>query len=380
MIASSESGPLRQVSPARLASFASVIFCGLLPALALTALFVAAAQDDAQAVDFRQFYRAAASFLAGRTMYPEAVPEAVWGGPYPYPPLPAFLAIPFTALPLDVAGLTMMALLVGCAVATIYVLGVRDWRCFGIALAWPSVLSAVQTGNLTLVFALGAALAWKYRDRAFPSSVAVGVMLAAKFFLWPLLVWLAATRRIATAVLSAVVGVVLLFGAWAVIGFDGLGGYSDRLQRLENHLGEDSYTAYIVGLDVGLPSELARAAWLALGLSLVLAVVVVGRRGHELPAFILSIAAALSLTPIVWLHYFALLVVVVALAQPRLGLAWFVPFGMLVTPGSGHPSPFETSMTLAVAALTVVVALRAATNRGVVLEPKRWVERWPAGT
>ncbi len=51
--------------------------------------------------------------------------------------------------------------------------------------------------------------------------------------------------------------------------------------------------------------------------------------------------------------------VVVALAQPRLGIVWFVPLGMVVTPGSGHPTPFETAWTLAVAALTVALALRA---------------------
>ena len=78
---------------------------------------------------------------------------------------------------------------------------------------------------------------------------------------------------------------------------------------------------------------------------------VLGRRGDERRAFVLAIAAALALTPIVWLHYFALLVVVVAIAQPRLGLVWFVPLAMVVTPGSGHPTPFETAWTLAVAAV-----------------------------
>jgi len=70
-----------------------------------------------------------------------------------------------------------------------------------------------------------------------------------------------------------------------------------------------------------------------------------------------AIAASLALTPIIWLHYFALLAVVVALAKPRLALAWFVPLGMVLTPGSGHPSPFETAWTLGVAAATIGIAL-----------------------
>ena len=102
----------------------------------------------------------------------------------------------------------------------------------------------------------------------------------------------------------------------------------------------------------------------SLGAGALACVVLLARRGDERGAFIVSIAAALALTPIVWLHYFALLAVVVALAQSRLGLVWFVPLGMVLTPGSGQPTPFETSWTLAVAALTIALALRASSHAG----------------
>ena len=99
-----------------------------------------------------------------------------------------------------------------------------------------------------------------------------------------------------------------------------------------------------------------------MGLGLLAAVVWAGRRGDERSAFILTVAAALALSPIVWLHYFALLLIVVALAQPTLGLIWFVPLAMVVTPGSGHPTPFETGATLAIAALTIALALRTSAS------------------
>jgi hypothetical protein len=35
---------------------------------------------------------------------------------------------------------------------------------------------------------------------------------------------------------------------------------------------------------------------------------------------------------------------------------------MVVTPGSGHPTPFETAATLATAALTIALALRASSE------------------
>lgn len=350
----------RPLTFSRVAWLASVVFFGVLPVITLSALFLGTIQDDAVAFDFRPFYAAAGAVLRGETPYPSPDdPLTASTGAYVYPPLPAIGAVPLRALPLEAAGLLVMALLAAAALAIPFVLGVRDWRCYGLVWLWPPVLSAIQTGNLTLFLALAAALAWRFRDRALPVSAGVGVTLAAKFFLWPLVVWLAATRRVASAALTCGIGVALLLLSWAVIGFAGLGDYLDLVRRLEESVGADSYTTYIVALDLGASSGVARAVWLALGLGLLAAVVAVGRRGGDRDAFILAIAAALALTPIVWLHYFALLLVVVAVAQPRLGLAWFVPLAMVVTPGSGHPTPFETSATLAAATLTFVFALRA---------------------
>lgn len=350
----------RPVTFSRLVWFASVVFCGVLPALTVVALFASTIQDDTVAFDFRPFYEAAGAVLRGESPYPsDGDPLTASSGAYVYPPLTAIGTIPFRVLPLEAAGLAVMAVLALVALAIPFILRVRDWRCYGLVFLWPPVLSAIQTGNLTLPLALCAALAWRFRDRQLSSSAYVGVTLAAKFFLWPLVVWLAATRRVVAAGLACVVGIGLLFLSWAAISFAGLGDYVDLMRRLQASVGPDAFTTYIVALDLGAPSILARAIWLALGLGLLAAVVRRGRRGDERSAFILAIATALALSPVVWLHYFALLVVAVAVAQPRLGAAWFVPLAMFVTPGSGNPTPFETSATLAAAALTIALALRA---------------------
>jgi Glycosyltransferase family 87 len=344
----------------RLAWPATIVFFAALPALVVALLFYDAVADDAVAFDFRPFYGAAEAVLRGDDPYPAAGdPLHAAAAPYVYPPLPALVTTPLTVLPFDAAGLFVMAALVLAALATLHVLGVRDWRCYGLVLLWPPVISAIQTGNVTLWFALASAIAWRYRERVVPASAAIGITLATKFFLWPLVVWIAATRRLASAVAATAIGAGFLLLSWATIGFDGLLDYPDLLRRLEDTVGADSYTAYIVGLDIGLPSAVARGVWLALGLALLAAVVALGRRGEERAAFILAIVSALALTPIVWLHYFALLVVVVAVAQPRLGPVWFVPLAMVVTPGSGQPTPFETAATLTIALVTVVLALRA---------------------
>ena len=217
------------------------------------------------AIDFRQFYGAAQAILDGDEPVPRDAdePTTPWGGPYPYPPLPALLAIPLTLLPLEAAGLLVMALLVCAALAVPFVLGVRDWRCYGLLLLWPPVISAIQTGTSRSGSRLRAAIAWRLpRPALVRRRASIGLTLAAKFFLWPLVVWLAATRgsldraarvRRRRRPCSSL--------SWAVIGFAGL-------RRLSRHscAGSTDSSArtrtplYIVGLDLGLPSPVARGA------------------------------------------------------------------------------------------------------------------------
>lgn len=350
--------PVRQsLGRARIAQLASYAVFAALPAITVATLFVSTIEDDAVAFDFRVFYAAAEAVLAGDSPYKALDESTAVARGYVYPPITAIAVIPLTLLPPEAAGLLVMALLVGAALVVPYVLGVRDWRCYGLLLLWPPVLSAIQTGSVTILLALGAALAWRYRARTGLSAVAVGSTLSVKLILWPLVVWMAATRRVLAAAGALAIGAALALGSWAAIGFTGLTDYPDVLRRLQDVVELDSYTLYVVALDAGASTTVARALWLAVGIAVLASVVVVARRGHERQAFVLAIAAALLLTPIVWLHYFALLLVVVALARTTLSLVWFVPLAMVVTPGSGQPTPFETSATLAIAAATVGLAL-----------------------
>ena len=148
----------------RVAWFASIVFCAVLPAVAVITLFASTIADDNVAFDFRPFHRAAGAILDGRSPYPaEDDPLTAESGAYVYPPLPALIAVPLRALPLTAAGLVVMLLLTGAVLATLRALDVRDWRCYGVVFLWPPVLSAIQTGNVTLLLGLGAALVWRFR-------------------------------------------------------------------------------------------------------------------------------------------------------------------------------------------------------------------------
>jgi hypothetical protein len=230
------------------------------------------------------------------------------------------------------------------------------------AFLWAPVLHAILTGNITILLGLSAALVWRFRDRPLAAGASLGVSLAAKLYLWPLLPWLAATRRLRAAVWSVAIGTAVFFASWAVIGFRGFADYPDLLHRLSDAMDSRSYTVYALGLDLGLPSVVARLLWIGLAVSLLAATVVVGRRGDELRAFVLALAAALACSPIVWLHYFALLLVAVAVAEPRLGPAWFpcALMSLFVSTGDFNGSTFQNAGVLATATVTIALALRPA--------------------
>jgi alpha-1,2-mannosyltransferase len=351
----------RALSVSRVAWLASVAFFGVLPVVITVTVFATTIADTTYAIDFVQFYRGGEAVLAGRDLYPPRDALLIASAhpyPYVYPPLAALVSAPLTAFSLEVVGVVLMAVLVGVVLAILRLLGVQDWRCYGIVLLWPPVISAIQTANPTLWFALAAALAWRYRDRRLPVAAAVGTTLAVKFVMWPLLVWLATTRRAASAALAVAIGVLLLVIPWAVIGFEGFTEYPGLLRRLDRAVGDDAYTLFNLASDLGAPSAIARVIWIVVGLGVLAACVFVARSGDERSAFVLALAASLALSPLVWLHYFAFLIVAVAVAQPRLGLIWFLPLAMIVATGHGDPGPARNALTLATAALTIALALR----------------------
>ena len=300
-----------------------ILLCGFLPLLAVYYAIAPVLLGDSQAADFHfNYYYAAEAIRAGEDFYP--TDGFVVRGPddliidYVYPPLVAILTVPWTLIPVGLAESLFQFLLIGVFLATLLLLGVRDWRCFGLAFLWPPVTDAVATGNISILLGFAAAVVWVYRDRDRVAGATLGASIAAKVFLWPLVVWLAATRRSRAAVWSVVVAAMVLFASWAVVGFRGIADYPSLVRSLADRMDERGYTLYALGLDLGLPSDIAWAVWLVAGASVLAASVLVARRGDDQSAFILALTAALALSPIVWLHYLSLLLVVVAVAQPRL--------------------------------------------------------------
>jgi hypothetical protein len=355
-------GPVARLVARAACRAGSIAFFAALPLMTLSMLVADWNHRGIVAVDFRQFYGAAQTILAGANPYPSGTAAVEpwaheFGYPYPYPPLPALMTIPLTALPRSSAEVVVTAGSIAVLLLIPFVLGVRDWRCYGLLLLWPPSLLAIQTSNPTLVLALAAALAWRFRERPVRVGSMVGLTLAVKFFLWPLLIWFVASRRLISSVVALTVGALLLILSWAAIGFAGFVTYPALLRATEERWGPEAYTLRNAALDFGVSSTLATVAWLATGLTLLFAAAALGRRGDDRRAFALALAAAFALSPLVWLEYFVFLVVVVAIAQPRVGFAWFMPLAMFVSTSNDQPTPFVLCWTLGVAALTLAVAL-----------------------
>lgn len=239
------------------------------------------------AIDFRQ------------TVLPAAESLLDLSSPYPalgYPPLVAFLSVPFALVPAPEAFVTVAV--VACVPAALWLFAVRDWRCYVVAFLW---LGAVQTANVTLPILLAAAVAWRWRERWGAVSAASGLAVAVKVLAWPLVVWLVCTRRLWAAAGSVVVALGVTFGLWAVLGFSGLLSYPDTVDGAQGTYGEQGYTLRALALDAGLPESVGLlASLLCLG-GLLVAVALYARSGDDTRSFACAAVAMIVASPIVWL-------------------------------------------------------------------------------
>src|SRR5919204_105337 len=181
-----------------------------------------------------------------------AVGPAVWLGV-----IPAFLMAPVALLPAGVGDWVVTALLLLVAPACLRLCGVRDLRCYGAVFLWAPVVWSVQTGNLSLPLALGAVLLWRYRDRVVVAAAIAAAMVAVKLFLWPVVLWLAATRRQVSSPLAVVLAGIATLGAWSLIGFAGLTGFPRMLGDLSALEAPDGYSPQALALKAGAPAVVA---------------------------------------------------------------------------------------------------------------------------
>jgi hypothetical protein len=282
-------------------------------------------------------------------------PETVISVPvYPAPTLLA--TVPFSLLPYRLAGVLFSLLSIGALLAALWLLNVRDWRCYGLAfMSWP-VLHGLMLGALTPLLLLGAAVAWRYRHGLWPPAIAIASLIAAKLFPWPLAVWLLVTGRRRAFVLTIALALGATGVGWAAVGFQGLADYPRMLSDL-SFVSQDVGVSPVAGLmALGLPANAARAAALAAALLILYTAWLQSRNANaDRRVFGFAVIAALVASPMVWPHYLALLFIPIALASPRLSPLWFAPLLAYLAPTAQTTGrPWAIAPYLAITALTLL--------------------------
>jgi hypothetical protein len=305
---------------------ASYVLIALAAALWFLIWVRSAVHDGSVGFDFEgTLWNPATAIREGHSPYPSpTVAEVDVGNPSLYPPLLPVLLAPLTVLPWTVAVSFWVALLIASIAGTLYLLGVRDVRCYALAFVSAPVLNGIIWSNVTLLLVPAVALAWRWRERWARAGVIVGLAIAAKLILWPLLFWLLGTRRYKAFGIAVATSTAAIFLPWAVIGFDGLTGYPDLLHVAEQVFGPHSYSVATMLSAEGVDGDLALRAAPMVGLLIALVAGVAGWRGRDAASISLAVLATILGSTIVWEYYYALLLVPLAIARPRFSGLWMV--------------------------------------------------------
>ncbi len=311
---------LRRIAP--------YLMLAVLPVAALITEAVVAHRTGDLGPDFRyELYPEARLILHGVNPFPPQHADLSLGGNRVFPVPGALLFAPLTALPASLAADVLAAVLVAVIALAAWVLGVRDWRVYGVVGLWPATLAAMQTGNLIAPLTLLVALAWRYRARRYLPGIAIGLAIALKLFLWPLLVWLVAIRSYRSAILGAALGVG--GGLLLVLPFTSLAHYLSLLDGLSRISGPQSLNL------VGLLTQAHLLSFRGAEIAASSAGLIVLALAYARRSFPLALATALLISPIVWNNYYVLLLVPLAISSRSLSPAWFVPLALWVVPGNG---------------------------------------------
>jgi hypothetical protein len=280
---------------------------------------------------------------------------------FAYPPFLAYLVAPLHPLSSSTAAIIWIFVSLAAVGLALWLLELRDWRCYALVGIFLFTRSSIDLGTVEPLLLLAIAAAWHWRERVVQPAVALGVAIVLKLFLWPVTIWLALTGRLRAGVGALAVAVALATVAWAGIGFAGLGDYPGLLRRLANHESTSSYSVVALGVRAHLPLLVARIVSVFVGLALLVAAAWLARdkartrRDRDIATLTLCLAAALAISPIVWVHYFLLLLVPLALSRPRFSLLWLVPLAYYPLGESAWPAGDARKLGLALVSTCVLL-------------------------
>lgn len=346
---------------ANLERAAGQLLLGLLPCALTLWVAIASVSHHWVAQDFSlAYYPAAHRLLDGGDPYAATHAQIVSGAGFVYPALSALLLAPLALVSSGLADHIYTLLCIVLVPATLRVSGVRDWRVYGVTLLWYPIIIGWQGENISVPLMFLTALAWRHRDRPFMAGAVTAVAISMKPFLWPLGLWLLATRRFKAAAYTLACGLLFNLVAWATVGFDQISTYL--------HLaGEDTRALWRGGyslLALAHHLDLSRSTgYVLLVLAAAVLAVAVFRRGFKKPsddgrALIVAVGLMLVASPLVWIHYFVLLTVPLAITRPRFSWVWVLPVAMWLLPPATKVNDWQFALAWVLVAGCLAGALR----------------------
>jgi hypothetical protein len=295
--------------------------------------------DDLWAYDYEAYVNAATRLTETGTLYPEETLSGPYRpgpyGLYMYSPILGVSLVPVTDLTVADSSIAWYVAHVLALVAACALMPVRPIiRVFAFVIAAFSfaVVRDMALGNVSVLLLLPLSMAWRWLDRPF-GSIAQAVAISLRPMLGIVLIWQMLRRRWRAVGWTIGAGLVLVL---VTLPFVGVGGYVDYLTVLRNLSGvtgvEHNYDLSSTALMLGVSERIATLILLS-GYAIAVGAVLVSLRHDRELGFIVTVTASLLLSPLLWDHYLAMLVLPAAFLAQR-GLAW----GLLLPLASWLPS------------------------------------------
>jgi len=336
------------------------VFFGIVPVIMFVGLLEVVITSRGVALDFSNAYwTAGARLLHGGNPYYWTHTQLAAGVSFVYPALSAIAFVPFALLSRGTADDVFTLICVSMVPLTLWALRVRDWRVYGITLVWGPVFTGWQSGNETLPLIALCALVWRWRDKPARAGILTAIMVSLKPFVWPLALWLLLTRRWRASVWSLAAGVVINLATWSIVGF----GRIPTMLHVSNldtaFAWRGGYSVDAVAHHLGLSHHAGDVLTLVAAVALIGALFYVGYvKGRERHALTFAILLMLVASPLLWSHYFALLVIPMAINRPRMSWLWLLPLAMWACPPSYAAVFWQDAVAWAVAGTMFVACIR----------------------
>jgi hypothetical protein len=309
----------------------------------LAAGFVSLPGADAWGYDFEAYADAAVRLADSGSLYqPETLGGPYTPGPhgmYMYAP-PLGIAIwPLTSLGPETATalwyLIHVAVLAG-ACALMPVSAPLRLSMFGVAALSFAVIHDVILGNVSVLLLLPLSAAWRWLDRPL-GSIAQAVAMSVRPMLGVLLVWQLLRRRWRAVAWTIGAGVVMVVLTLPAVGINGYLDYVTVLRNLGGVTGvEFNYDLSSSLVLLGANESAATFALLG-GFAVAVAAIILSLRRDREVGFMVTITASLLLSPLLWDHYLAMLVLPAAFLASR-GRPWALVLPLLSwLPGEALP-------------------------------------------